>query len=201
MSIVVHRDTLEVHVGDGILGRFRAEPNGPWVHDPDVSAVLGTPPDIASPLVPREHWRWSGDALVSMTQAEKDALSVAGFESRRAARIDAVDTRTRELIAAGYAYDIGDGQGPLVFSLSMPAQSRLEGTYQLRNNLAFAWPLLWPTLDNKTSISFPDALVFEVFHLTAAGALRVAVASGYPLRDALNAAATDAALDAVVDGR
>ncbi len=73
MAVVVHRTTFEYHVGEGIFGQYRAEPNGPWVHDPNVSAVLSGD----TPIVPVVDWIWVSDTIIEMTQEEKDARDQA----------------------------------------------------------------------------------------------------------------------------
>ena len=81
MSVVVHRTTFEFHVGEGILGRFLEEANGgPWVHDPDVTAVLSG----STPIVPVVDWIWTSDLVREMTQPEKDARDLAETDAAHA---------------------------------------------------------------------------------------------------------------------
>jgi len=94
MSVVVHRTTFEYHVGEGILGQFSAEPGGPWVHDPDVSAVLSG----STPMVPVADWIWIGDTIVGMTQAEKDARDAAAAAAAAAALVILQAANLAELI-------------------------------------------------------------------------------------------------------
>ena len=98
MSVVVHRDTFEYHVGAGILGRFLAEPDGPWVHDPDVSAVLSG----STPTVPVVDWIWEGDVVRGKTQAEKDtdvAAAAASTAALAASRVKIYDLMSPEELA------------------------------------------------------------------------------------------------------
>ncbi len=119
MSIVVHRDTFEYHAGEDILGKFRAEPNGPWVHDPDVTAVLTieidaeTDPDTytVTERMPMKDWKWVDDAVVEMSQGEKDAVAATNLESNRALRVSAMNSRTLEIlgesiVTAGFFTDL-----------------------------------------------------------------------------------------------
>ena len=65
MAHVVHRTTVE----------YRTSVNTPdfdpqdWIINPDLSALLG--------IVPRVYWKVSGDSVLEMSQAEKDARDAA----------------------------------------------------------------------------------------------------------------------------
>lgn len=186
MSDVLHRTNLE-HIIDVALDRFSTTA---WIHNPDLSAVDG---------VPKEYWKVVGDTVSEMSQAEKDALVAGSLEANKKVRRKQVNIRTDALIDAGFPFD--DGNGAKVYSMSLHAQSRAEGIFQLKDNVNFTWPVEWPTEDDTYYASFADWSEFEPFHLTMAGALRAVVGSSKAIRLAIAAATTQAELDAVVDPR
>jgi hypothetical protein len=186
MSEVLHRTKLE-HITSVELGRYSITA---WIHDPDLSAVDG---------VPKEYWKVVGDTVSEMSQAEKDVVDASGLDANKVLRRKQVNARTDQLVDAGFPFD--DGSGVKVYSMSLHAQSRAEGVFQLQSNPAFTWPVDWPTTDDTHYSSFADWAEFEPFYLTMAYYLRIAIASAKPLREAINAATTQAELDAVVDSR
>jgi hypothetical protein len=135
-------------------------------------------------------------ALLNTTLAAHVVETLYEAQQRRIAEVDA---KTDEMVAGGFPFD--DGNGSQVYSLGLPAQSRMEGVYQLKDNVAFTWPLEWSSKDDTYVVSFANAVEFEAFHLTAAGYLRSYIQSAYPVRAAIMAAASVAEVDAVVDPR
>jgi hypothetical protein len=117
----------------------------------------------------------------------------------KVAKRAAVNARTGQIVDAGFPFD--DGAGVKVYSMSLHAQSRAEGVYQLHDNPAFVWPVAWPTADDAQYTSFADWSEFEPFFLAMAGALRAAVTGAKSLRESSTAAATQAELAAVEDAR
>ena len=143
----------------------------------------------------RQYAKVSAGAIVEMTQAEQDAVDAARLPELKVAKSAAIDARTAELIAQGFAYD---GE---VFSLSLCAQSNLEGIYPVRNEAGVSWPIQWSTLDNAAVYSIPDAAAFEAFYFAALGTKRARLDSGNALKAQVAAAASKAEVDAVEDNR
>ena len=161
-------------------------PSVDWIHNPDLSAVAA---------VPKRYWKVVADAVVEMTQAEKDVVDATNLAGMKAARIVAVDLRTDELIAQGFAF------AGKVFSLSLAAQAKMTGIHAVKDHPAITYPIVWNTKDDLDHHSLASAAEVEGFYLTALGTIRAHLDSGTALHDAVNAATTQAELDAVVDLR
>jgi hypothetical protein len=113
----------------------------------------------------------------------------------KAAKVAAIDARTDELIAAGFTY------ASKQFSLSLTAQAKMMGTHQVKDNVALIYPINWNTIDDLDVYAIANAADLEGFYLTGLGTVRARLDSGTTLKDAVRAAADQAALDAVVDTR
>lgn len=187
MAAFIHRTTLEFHT----TGSTPNHPVEDWIRNPDLSAVSG---------VPQKYRKVSGDDVLEMTQAEKDAVDAAELPAYKVAKADAIDARTAELIAIGFTYDT-DKQ----FSLSMPAQANWNG---LANMLALNllvepddFPIEANTIDNEDTYLITDIADATAFFSTAAATKKAHLDSGTALKKSVSAAADHAALDAVVDTR
>lgn len=204
MSVVVHRETFEYQAGENILGKFRAEPNGPWIHDPDVSAVLTividteTDPDTytLTQRVPVKYWKWVDTAVAEMSQAEKDGVDTVDFEGRRAQRLTEVDTRTAELVMRGFEYPESSG---VFFRLDEKIHKAF--TFGGESEFASFYPIEWSSADNKSSTTFADYAALSVFAKTGEAVELGHDVSGNALKTSLRDATDDAGLDAVVDSR
>jgi len=175
MSDVLHRTTLE----------YKKSVNTPdypevdWVLDPDLSNVAG---------VPTKFWKLSGNVVTEMSLDEKDVVYLA---SNKAARYNAVDFRTTQLIEAGFTY------ASKSFSLSGPAQLNWLTLQAIANK--FTWPVKISTLDNgEYSL---EQVNLDAFAQIAKDKTQGHLDSGRALKLQINAATTQAALDAVVDTR
>ncbi|MDP6423259.1 MAG: hypothetical protein QGG14_00835 [Planctomycetota bacterium] len=126
--------------------------------------------------------------FVPMTDAER----LPGWKQLR---LQGVDARTDEILALGFGFEGAR------FSLSVRAQSRMEGVWQLKDAPEFTWPLQWSSIDDLYVANFDSAAEFELFFLTAVGTLRAVIQSAYPVRAAIVAASDRAALDAIEDDR
>lgn len=134
-------------------------------------------------------------AVVSAHVSE--TVSVKLLEAKNRV-VDRIDSRTRALISNGFPFD--DGNGVKIYSLSLAAQSRMEGAHQLKDIPGF-FPLQWPTDDSTYVMTITDAIQFDAFHLAAALQLRSIIQSAYPIRAAVFAANTIEELAAVQDTR
>lgn len=160
-----------------------------WIANPDLSAVNG---------VPVEYWKVVGDVVSEMTQPEKDVVDGAGLGALRTTRYVAIDARTAALISAGFEYPAASGT---IFSLSLESQHNVHGAYTSRNLPAFAYPVKWLSKDDATTTSLADAAAVEAFFLAALATIRGYKDAGSDLKEQVRAAATRAAVDAVVDAR
>lgn len=106
-----------------------------------------------------------------------------------------IDQRTTELIEEGFEFS---GKR---FSLSANAQNTLNGSYGLRDDPSFVYPVVWNTIDDADSLSIVDSFELRAFYLTAVGTYRAHLADGTDLKAAVRGAATVAALRDVVDNR
>lgn len=196
MTLAIHRSTFEVIVGDDVAGKVRAEPDGgPWVLDPDASAVL----DVDGvPLVPVSDWKWSGDAVVELSQADKDARTAADFDAYKLRAQDRVDARSGQLIGVGLEWPPASGKR---LSMSAIAQFNLEVMDRVRDDPAFAYPVAINYGDNSGAYSCPDAAALHGIFLTALGFKRGVLDAGTALKTTIRAAATEAEVDAVGDPR
>ncbi|MGH7701644.1 MAG: hypothetical protein ACREMO_00990 [Gemmatimonadales bacterium] len=113
----------------------------------------------------------------------------------KAVKSKAIDARTVELIAEGYAY------GGKQLSLSAMAQVTLLGLDQVRDDPSFAFPVVLNTIDDADTYQVKDATDAHALFLAAVAAYRQHKDSGTQLKDQVRAAATVAELDAVKDGR
>ncbi len=158
-------------------------PVADWIHNPDLSALAG---------IPKNHWIVVGDTVREMTAAEKDTNIL---DSVKASKLLAIDTRTDALIAGGFVYS------SKTFSLSLPAQVKMNGSHMVRDDPAFAYPVIWNTMDDNDTISLADSATLDAFYLTALGTVRGHLDSGTALKDQVRAAVTVAVVNAIVDNR
>jgi len=139
------------------------------------------------------HRKTSGDGT--------DILHYTAYEQLdgvKAVRFAEIDARTDELIELGFEYPPESGQH---FSLSSPAQMKLLAADAQRDDPLFTYPVTWNSLSDTGSISLPDSATLHGFVLTAVGTVRAILDSGTTIKDAVRAASTKVALDAVVDPR
>ena len=71
----------------------------------------------------------------------------------------------------------------------------------MKDDVGFTYPLKWNSLDGVSVLSLGDAADVEAFYIAFFDATRAVEDSGTVLKDAIRAAADQAALDAVVDTR
>jgi len=110
-------------------------------------------------------------------------------------KLAAIDARTSEMIGDGFVY------ASKQFSLSLPSQSKMIGSHQIKDNPALVYPLKWNTKNDDDSHELNNAAELDGFYLTALGTIRARLDSGTELKDQVRAAADIAAVDAVVDDR
>jgi len=158
-------------------------PTASWIINPDLTAVAG---------VPSKFWKIIGDVVSEMSSAEKDTADLTNV---KAAKFEAIDLKTGELIAVGFTYS---GK---VFSLSIEAQAKMIGAHQLKDDPAFTYPVTWGTLTDDSSVVLDDASDLHNFYLTGVGTIRVHLDGATPLKASVAAATTIGAVDAVVDPR
>lgn len=132
------------------------------------------------------------DSEVTANQA------VAALDTAKNQKCETVDSLTRELISAGFEYPTASG---IIFSLSDNAQRTLITADAQRLDPLFAYPVTWNSKDDETTISFADAAELHAFVMTAVGTTRAWLDSGTGLKDQVRAAATVAAVEAIVDNR
>jgi len=129
--------------------------------------------------------------LVPNTQEviHQESLSL---DEWKAHRNKAIDTRTQELIEAGFVYD------SVVFSGSETAQRNWMAMDQARNDITY--PFGVSTKDDGEH-TLDDAADVHTFFLTGLATFEAHYASGRVLKQQVNVATNIEEVDAVVDNR
>jgi len=196
-----------------------------WIKNTDIAGKtwLGQFIDVGSfyQIDTNENKRWSSNSsLISDISSGKAKVSTCGsdsgiindvitathylqttipiydttpitLETNKKAKIECIDLRTATLIAGGFSFD-GN-----TFSLSQNAQINWVGLKTLESVLT--WPVNITTKgDNQYSLEQAD---LDTFMGTGLAAKQAHLDSGRALKIQVNAAADQAALDAVVDNR
>lgn len=181
-----------VHVGnlyaeiDGVL------PDLPLVRiviDPD-----GNDSDRVDIVFAREPNSAEMTALTNDQRLPAGGLLAAHDSELRESLFEAVDIRTRELIAEGYAYDGS------YFSASDAAQIKLLTTVQDANNLQFPFTLAHLD-DEEPPYSIANTTVLEEMLSSLRGHMQSCVNSGEAIKAQIRAASTYAEAAAVEDTR
>ena len=122
---------------------------------------------------------------------------VAGHDLVKATadKVKAIDARTNALI------DLGFQHAGMMFSLSIPAQSKMTAAHQIKDHPMFAYPVEWNSITDEEVYSIASADDMDFFYLTAIGTIRVRLDSGTALKGAVRAATSVAEVDAVEDPR
>jgi hypothetical protein len=190
MSVIIVYDPADVTVAGRVTNCYHS------AHTPDYDGVSDklVNPDLSALSVAQKYWKHSAGSIIEMSQAEKDDID-GGLEAARGIKIKAIDARTEELIALGFTY------ASKVFSLSIPSQSKMTAAHQIKDDVAFIYPVVWNTISDDSTYSIADATDMGGFYMTAIGTIRARLDSGTALKDSARAAADIAAVDAVVDTR
>jgi high-affinity nickel permease len=157
----------------------------------EIAAVIATITSITT----------AGDVVTIEFSAEPDdallaaVIAAHGLALAKSDKTVAIDDKTRELIQQGFTF------AGLVFSLSTSSQSTLLGLDALRNDPLLVYPINYNTLDDLDVYAIPDAATMHAFFLTAVGTVRAWLDSGTALKNLVRAAATVAAVNAIVDPR
>jgi len=139
-----------------------------------------------------------GDNIPVGVELRIVAASVIGVDDAKRERVRVVDTRTNEIIDAGFEFPPASG---VLFSLSMQAQSKLNGAFIARDEPEFVYPLEWNNIDDTTTVAIADASTLRLFYLQAVGTVKAVLESGTDLKKAINVATTIEEVEAVVDPR
>jgi len=110
-------------------------------------------------------------------------------------KCDQIDLHTDDLINSGFEF-IGHK-----YSMSIEAQSRMLGMYQLRNEPLMVYPVSWNSLEDDYEIQIVNAQMVSGFFMTAVGTYRAYIDSGTQLKAAVRAATTKQEIDVIVDPR
>ena len=116
---------------------------------------------------------------------------------RKTLTVDAINARTREIIAAGYEWPPGSGQ---MFSLSDTAQRNLSELDKIRDTLV-EYPLQMSLLDDSAVYSVKDAAELRNMYLTGLSVVKSAYGSGNALKEKIHAASVAEDLDVIADSR
>lgn len=149
----------------------------------NVADWIGFDAGATVPAAPAGGWHYD-----SATPGLVQSLALA-----KQAKCKEIDTRTDELVGAGFTF------GAKQFSLSLSAQLTLIGARLSKTDLTY--PVEWNTIDDGDKHSIANFGELDTFFLTALGTVRAHLDSGTSLKDQCRAATTIAELDAVVDNR
>jgi len=184
MADVIHRVTLaqqfSVNTPDF--------PAGSWIINPDLSALAG---------VEKKYWKVSGDSVLEMSQAEKDAADAGDLPAAKRSKCAAVDAKTRELIALGFTH------AGTTLSLSSAAQSYWVGAYAGRELLTAtgSFPLRVNALNDESTYDVLDEADLTALYGAAVGTVKAHLGSGTAVKDLVRAATTVSGVNAVDDPR
>lgn len=186
MSTALNRRTRELHENVDLADY----PEADFVHNPDLSAVLGKPVHL---------WVITGDVITLLTQEVMEARAAARIPKQLAGakggRIEAIDKRTEELIKEGFDF------GGKIFSLSLESQANIHGIYTARALPEVTYPIRWLTKDDLNYVDLEDADHVSDFFLAALGTIRARKDSGSALKEQVLAATTLAEVEAITDTR
>ncbi len=133
-------------------------------------------------------------AFVEMTTAEKDAADVIHLSEIKSAKILEIDTKTDELIAAGFTYN------SKTFSLSENARDKLL-TWRIKADGGDETARTAPTMDSLDTELLADAAAVVAFTDAAFDKIQAHIDSGETLLASVRAATDKAGVGAVTDGR
>jgi hypothetical protein len=168
----------------------------PWTHFPSLSQSLhSVRTDAPVPCYCRDSFQseskhnWNGSTWDEISSSED--LSI-----QKDIKIKSIDTRTGQLIGAGYTY------ASKQFSLSANAQRWLAG---LKAGLDLLQPSDYPlrinTIDDSDNYDIADENDAKALFGTALATVKSRLASGTALKDSVRAATTVAEVAAVEDTR
>lgn len=106
-----------------------------------------------------------------------------------------IDERTDELISRGFNY------AGKMFSLSLPAQIRLLGINQVRNDPNLTYPIRWNTIHDNDYYEIANPEDFHLFYMKSLATYRAHVDVGTALKDQVREATSKAEIDAIIDNR
>jgi hypothetical protein len=163
-------------------------PEETWIHDPDLSAVVG---------LSVEYWKLDGDEVLAMSTLERAEVEASLLTPFKVIRLEQIDARTEELIAQGFTHA---GKN---FSLSIAAQIKWTGAYELRAffTAADAFPFIVNTIGDDEAYSVTDEAELAQIYQTIGVTVLTVLGGDAALKIAVRAATTVAELNAVVDTR
>lgn len=117
------------------------------------------------------------------------------LQEAKQAKFEQIDKKTNEIIARGFTWD------GVLLSLSLPAQTRLNGIYAMRDDPPGGYPVIWNSLDDNSFVTLNNAVDTTSMHDAAGDRLRTVVDSGTVIKEEVRQATTVAEVDAIVDPR
>lgn len=118
------------------------------------------------------------------------------LDMSKAAKKDAINSKTRSLISQGFEYPAASGT---FYSLSRNAQMSINTANGNRSDLNY--PVKWDSKDDMSDISFANASALHAFGVASAETIVGHRESGRALKATVRVATTVAQVDAVVDNR
>ncbi len=140
-------------------------------------------------LIDSQQWA----EVPASTIAPRPVYQPPPLSTLKANRVKTVDIRTGVLIAGGFTVD---GK---VFSASDTAQLKWLGMYTSRT--ALSYPVTVPTKDDSEFVSIINTSEIETYYNTLLARIQAVLSGGVTLKAQIVGAASQAALDAIVDNR
>jgi len=180
MADVLHKETLQ-YLKSVHTPNYDPEE---WLINPDLSAVEGVDP---------KYWKIQDDKVLEMSGEEKDT---AYLEEVKAEAFQAIDARTREILAEGFSYRNER------FSLSQAAQLRMtELIFLLDQDAPLDFPIVWNTLDDTWQIELSDSTEVRSFIQEGTQTVVSIINSGTSLKAQIRSALTISAVELIKDER
>jgi hypothetical protein len=125
-------------------------------------------------------------------------LSSGTLADARRWKIEKIDARTDELIAAGFEYPAASGKR---YELTLEAQSRMNALLVIASSALISYPIKWNYIDDSGYYEIVDAADALALCATAIQTIRTILDSGTALKSSVRAAESVEAVMAVEDVR
>lgn len=147
---------------------------------------------VACPVNPAHDMRAGSAVIIEAVEKLDGTIVSLPLAEQKILKNQAIDSRTKELIDQGFIYN------GIAFSASETAQRNWLAVDQLKDDLVFPFGI--STKDDGEYL-LADIAEAHIFTLTGLGSIEPHYASGRALKQLVNAAIDQAALDAIVDNR
>jgi hypothetical protein len=130
-----------------------------------------------------------------MMAEEKATIDAAALPVYKAMKYATIDNRTDELFAMGFV------SSSKTFSLSLDAQITIAAWWSRRDDERISYPIKVSTIDDSEEVELGDADALDGHYVAMSDQVRAIRDEDKILKATVRAAATQAAIDAVIDSR